>query len=212
VYEVDRQLRILQLAVTQLESSIAKDGGSGFMAPSLPDLSILRTNRPLRPSTVTPVDSGEIEGGGLPAQRENEMSENVSVADKAKKGHPKTQGGRSKQDSAEASFKITLPAQPTSADADDNTYCYCNQGSFGEVSNIFKIYEVVTELLYRWSHVTAKSVSVNGSVKNHPLHRRLILCTVPKFHLECVGLEVSPEDGAPWYCGDCRPMPRRKRK
>ena len=113
------------------------------MAPSLPDLSVLRTNRPPRPSTVAPADSGEIEGGGLIIQRENDMIENVSVVDKAKKGHPKTQGGRSKPDDVEASLKITLPAQPTSADADDKTYCYCDQGSFGEVSNIFKIYEVI---------------------------------------------------------------------
>lgn len=146
VYEVDRQLRILQLAVAQQESSIAKDGGSGYMAPSLPDLSILRTNRPLRPSTVTPLDGGEIEGGGLTIQRENDRSESVSMADKAKKGHPKTQGGRSKQDEVEASLKITLPAQPTSADTDDKAYCYCNQGSFGEVSNVFKIHEVSTQI------------------------------------------------------------------
>ncbi|RDB21519.1 PHD finger protein ING1 [Hypsizygus marmoreus] len=183
---VDRHCRILEQAIKDQESSIALGPRPGHLAPnSISDLILSRSTGRLR-ATLSPLDGGELEPGVVPTEEQenaapiSDVEQDAHNFTEGKRGRGRRKGRVQKQDEYLAQavpLTITLPAQPVTAAAaaEEETYCYCNQGSFGE----------------------------------------MIACDDKKcvrgwYHLKCVDLDMAPEGR--WYCPDCQPKHRRRRK
>lgn len=129
-----RHVRILQLAIQETESSV----GPGHLTP-LPDLTVNRRIQLHHPS-FSPIDDDDMEAGLSPYGEKgiNDPAHITHEGEERKKGFVKKRGkaGRPKQDGPleqETSLTITLPAQGAGNDPAEELYCYCNEGSFGEV-------------------------------------------------------------------------------
>ncbi|KAG6811486.1 hypothetical protein H0H92_007178 [Tricholoma furcatifolium] len=132
---VNRQVRIIQQAIKEQEASITLGARPGHLAPeNLSDLTVGRWVRPRR-ATFSPIDDEDQDEGHDDAQET--LTEDAVEAlgqlqiSNAKKTRGKGRTRANDTDSLSTSpLTITLPAQ--AAADDDEVFCICKQGSFGE--------------------------------------------------------------------------------
>jgi len=130
--QVDRHIRMLELAIREQEGVVLEGYGPAHLRPSLPDLTALRASRPLRP---VPGDE-EMESVEQLTPNQEHETQNLSAVDKKGTQRNRGKSGRSRPDGSaeqEKSLTITVPASTAVAEPDERTYCYCNRESFGEV-------------------------------------------------------------------------------
>ncbi|KAG5643895.1 hypothetical protein DXG03_009466 [Asterophora parasitica] len=142
--EVVRHVSMLKQAIKEQEASIALGARPGHLEPSnLFDLAVGRWVKPSR-ATLSPINSDDFEGDNRP--REQVAVDVIALAEEIGRIHIPPRGGRKGrgkpkgQEDPRPQFPpltITLPAQPvvtaSGAAAAEETYCYCQQGSFGEM-------------------------------------------------------------------------------
>ncbi|GLB35198.1 putative germ-line stem cell division [Lyophyllum shimeji] len=141
VYDtVDRHCRILQQAIKDQEASITLGARPGHLEPgNLSDLTVGRWVKPSR-GTLSPIDGEDLVAGDQEDDMAQDLQEEIApVPGPGKKGRGRPKGARLKSDEVQTQgappLTITLPAQAgaTVSETPEETYCYCKQGSFGEM-------------------------------------------------------------------------------
>ncbi|KAG6861879.1 hypothetical protein C0995_010585 [Termitomyces sp. Mi166 len=136
---VDRHVRLLQQAIKDQEALITLGARPGHLEPgNLSELTVGRWVKPAR-ATLSPIDGDDL-NEGLDGTQEAVAGDDPSEAfgrlqiSGAKKGRGRAKASQQKSDEVNVAstppLTITLPAQIPSEQ--EEVYCYCKQGSFGE--------------------------------------------------------------------------------
>ncbi|KAG5341995.1 hypothetical protein C0989_006144 [Termitomyces sp. Mn162] len=140
VDKVDRHVRLLQQAIKDQEALITLGARPGHLEPgNLSELTVGRWVKPAR-ATLSPIDGDDpdenFDGvqGAVTGDDPSEAFRGLQISG-SKKGRGRAKSTQQKSDEVSVPstppLTITLPAQVPPDQ--EEVYCYCKRGSFGEV-------------------------------------------------------------------------------